>query len=519
MTFNLIDAGWDRIFDLAVRRAQAEFRIICPFIKETTAKRLLLAGRPDSIKVITRFNLQDFCGGVSDISALCILLNNGAQIRGVKNLHAKLYLFGKHTVIATSANLTEAALIRNHEFGFLAEDSVIFDTCSRYFDRYWKQAGSNLTPNRVDEWQRLIAPIAIKGSRPSDQARLPDEGVKVGLLQPVIFDEAFGEASQSFVKIFGRSDNRAERSMLVLEEVERSGSHWACTYPKGRRPRQVQDRAVMFMGRLVKQPDDILIYGRAFGQKYNEGRDDATSADIHKRRWKAKWPHYIRVHNAEFVSGILTNGISLNELMATLGYNSFAATQRNKNRGKGNQNPRRAYSQKPSVELTSEAFSWLNENLEAAFLEHGKLTPAELEILDWPTLSAQGGFVQQFISILPPKGRRLLRTLVQVLKSGSINLRDTKTYPSYKEIIQQMGIKPRSGRALGRQFRTEGGDELNNWLGLHRLPAFTGLIVRSDNHLPGRSYFVSNKRHPNDTKWWETEMEKSAKFDWSSYLD
>src|SRR5207249_9444952 len=41
---------------------------------------------------------------------------------------------------------------------------------------------------------------------------------------------------------------RASLDMAVLVEVERSGCHWACTYPKNKRPRQVEDGAVMFMG-------------------------------------------------------------------------------------------------------------------------------------------------------------------------------------------------------------------------------------------------------------------------------
>ena len=69
------------------------------------------------LKVITRFNLDDFAGEVSDISALRLLLQAGAQIRGIKNLHAKLYLIGGGHVILTSANLTDAALRRNHELG------------------------------------------------------------------------------------------------------------------------------------------------------------------------------------------------------------------------------------------------------------------------------------------------------------------------------------------------------------------------------------------------------------------
>ena len=69
----------------------------------------------------------------------------------------------------------------------------------------------------------------------------------------------------------------------------------------------------------------------------------APPEDIARRRWKEKWPRYIRVHHAEFVAGTMANGISLNELMDTLGSDSFASTQRNATRGTGNTDPRRAY--------------------------------------------------------------------------------------------------------------------------------------------------------------------------------
>jgi hypothetical protein len=45
---------------------------------------------------------------------------------------------------------------------------------------------------------------------------------------------------QSFVKFFG--EDRAGRSLAIVDEVRSSGCHWACTYPKrkrSRRPRSV----------------------------------------------------------------------------------------------------------------------------------------------------------------------------------------------------------------------------------------------------------------------------------------
>lgn len=128
MTIRLVDAEWARELTDAVRADPSKLRIICPFIKSGALDRLL-SRRPKSIQVITRFNLSDFAEGVSDIAALHKLLEAGASVRGIRNLHAKLYLFGASRAIVTSANLTAAAINRNHEFGMVAEDANVIAAC------------------------------------------------------------------------------------------------------------------------------------------------------------------------------------------------------------------------------------------------------------------------------------------------------------------------------------------------------------------------------------------------------
>jgi hypothetical protein len=197
---------------------------------------------------------------------------------------------------------------------------------------------------------------------------------------------------QAFVKFFGEASNRIDRESRIFDEVSRAGCHWACTYPRGKRPRAVRDGAVMFMGRLVNEPNDTIIFGRAIGLRHEPGRDDATAADIKKRWWKDRWPHYVRVHDAEFVDGPLANGISLAELMEKWGPNSFFSTKMNLNVGAGNTDPRRAFMQQAAVQFTAESATWLNERLELAFEENGRITPAALEQLDWPeTLARSAG--------------------------------------------------------------------------------------------------------------------------------
>ena len=388
MSFRLVDSDWNSVMTDAVRNDHSAVRIVCPFIKKEVIDRLLAKFQPGLLQVITRFNLNDFAEGVSDLAALRSLMGHGAMIRGIRNLHAKLYLFGASRAIVTSANLTKAALDRNHEFGFVAEDAEIVGHCRRYFDDLWGRAGSNLTTSKLAKWEQTVTQYLASGARPAVVTGLKDVGVDADLAaDPIELPVFVEEAPAAFVKFFGESDNRASRSMDVFEEVRRSGCHRTCTYPKGKRPRQVRDGAILFMGRIVKDPNDILIYGRAVGMRHVPGRDDATPEDISLRSWKESWPHYVRVHHAEFLAGTLSNGVSLNVLMDELKFNAFVPTQRNAAKGSGNTDPRKTYRQQAAVELTTLATAWMNDRLQKAFLEHGTLATAILEKLDWPQVS------------------------------------------------------------------------------------------------------------------------------------
>jgi hypothetical protein len=390
MDFRLIDSGWDKELDTALLEDRSTVRIVCPFIKRRAAERLLKRGHPESLQVITRFNLDDFSEGVSDIDALASMLKTGARIRGVRNLHAKIYLFGARRAIVTSANLTEAALLRNHEFGFVTEDSGIVRRCGKYFDDLWGRAGRDLTPVQLANWKNQLAEAHARSPHFSAKSGLPDEGTDVGkFVASVPVPPWVEDAQQAFVKFLGEGHDRALASKSILDEVKDSGCHWACAYPRKQRPRSVEDGALMFMGRLTSEPQDIFIFGRAVGLRHVEGRDDATAGDIRDRPWKDSWPRYIRVHHPEFVSGSLSHGVSMNKLMDIWKHNAFTSTQRNAANRFGNMNPRQAYRQKPAVELTPEAHAWLNQELEAAFILYGKLSASELASLDWPLLRSE----------------------------------------------------------------------------------------------------------------------------------
>lgn len=147
----------------------------------------------------------------------------------------------------------------------------------------------------------------------------------------------------------------------------------------------------MFIARMTRDPNDIVIFGRALGLRYVKDRDDATPEDIERRKWKVRYPHYIRVYGGEFLAGTLANGVSLNERMEEFGPDSFASTQRNQTSGAGNLDPRLAYRRRGDVELSPQGRAWLTTQLNHAFERHGQIPTADLKALDWPKVNLQVG--------------------------------------------------------------------------------------------------------------------------------
>jgi hypothetical protein len=297
-----------------------------------------------------------------------------------------VYLFGDKRAVVTSANLTDAALLTNHEFGFFAEHPLVVQRCIEYFEDFWKRCSRDLMPEWLDEWDAEVAKAKEEQKFRGRFRSLGDRGetIKHPARVRSNLSVQLGETPQAYVKFFGEGGNRAEKSLPVIDEIDRSGSHWACSYPDGKRPSSIRDGDVMFLARMV--PEDIMVYGRALAFAHVRGQDDATPADIERRPWKEHWRHYIRIRDRKFVRGTLANGVPLGELMKDLGPDAFASTQRNKARGEGNQDPRHAYRQQAAVRLSAEGAAWMEEHLQQAFKDYGTLTEAELGSLDKPTV-------------------------------------------------------------------------------------------------------------------------------------
>jgi PLD-like domain len=394
----LVDGNWSRELATLFQSHPSGLRIICPFVKQEPLWSIVGDSIPTDTRMITRFSLRDFSAGVSDIAAIGDVVEAGGEVRGVKGLHAKVFIFGARSAAVTSANITHNGLHRNAEFGCISGLPDFVEACLAYFDSLWERSQPSVSPAQLAIWAEEVTKFLLTAVPAGSRSTLPDYGAAVddGESPLPTFDSLasgerppwIAEATRGHVKFFGLAEERISWSVPVLVEVEGSGSHWACTYPKNRRPRKVWDGDVMFLAAMVEHPDDYLIYGRALGIQYVDGRDDASPADLAVRPWKADYPHYIRIHDAEFVAGQISNGVRLSSLMEALGANAFASTQANLAAGAGNTNPRMALRQHPDVTLSSEGLAWLNERFETSLAQHGRLPAEDLVDLDWPAQSS-----------------------------------------------------------------------------------------------------------------------------------
>lgn len=117
--------------------------------------------------------------------------------------------------------------------------------------------------------------------------------------------------------------------------------------------------------------------------------------------------------------------------------------------------------------------------------------------------------------MLDYSGLRLLRFLVSQLARVSPD--DPRTYISYKEVHDSLGLK-KEGGTFGESLKKQGLNSLAEWSAATGKPGITGLIIDKSSLMPGDGYFRLFGRKLDDFGWWRTEIEKSISFPWKPYV-
>lgn len=397
MAASPISERWsDHIRDLA--SAGVALDVACPFLKLRTISTLFPDRARTPARVLTRLSFQDMVSGVHDLTAILHLANQGSRIRALSGLHAKAFIAPGRACIFGSANLTSGGMENNHEFGALVDAPEFVSQAERWFETLWTGSGEDWPVARLEALNDELETFKLRQTPVAQPSGFPDYGTVFGgqsgahaagtaASEPIIRSGSTifsDEAPQFILKLFGTTKDRRSADASIIDELHRGTAHFAYSYPK--RPRNVQDGAVMFAARLGTNADgkhETWVYGRAIGSKHRIGQDKAAPDEIRQRSWLESWPYYVRVHSAEFVNGTFGNGVPLFEFLREVGPIAFETTKARMARGE-NPNPMLSLRNQAQVRLSVEGFRELNVRLERCFAEYGKVPPAKLAELDWP---------------------------------------------------------------------------------------------------------------------------------------
>ncbi|WP_179352199.1 phospholipase D-like domain-containing protein [Winogradskyella vidalii] len=359
-----IHENWLQEFKNELNNTNEVF-IVSPFITDNIVKHLLEVFKGKLIKVITRYNLNDFKKGVSSLAALERLVKSNAQIKGVIGLHSKLYLFDNKSVIITSANFTNGGFFNNREFGVLSLSDKTVKESHNYFNELWSIDSDLLSQNKINEWRNIIV-----NSKPSPKFKeeLPDFGSS--------YQKSIIGKRRYFIKFFGKDDNRFGLKDNIIDTLDGGCSHFALSFSRHKRdarPRRYRYGDIVFMAYLTKEPNDYVIFGKAETFSHNDKRDVASSDDIKHIPWLQDWPILVRVKNPIFIDSKLSKCPKLSNLMHELGYDSFASTKRKYDNGVRNINPKNTLMQKGDVILSDSGAQWMELAFQKVIKEEGEV--------------------------------------------------------------------------------------------------------------------------------------------------
>lgn len=140
----LIPSPWQHHFsDLISGSKRLDF--MSPFVTTGAVNHLLKLDL--RIRGITLFDYQKFMSRSSDLDAIEDLLNIGAEMRSLRNLHAKVFITDRSAVI-TSSNLTKGGLTKNIEYGIEINKPEMVDRIRADFCRLY-QKGIRISKNRI----------------------------------------------------------------------------------------------------------------------------------------------------------------------------------------------------------------------------------------------------------------------------------------------------------------------------------------------------------------------------------
>ncbi len=371
----IITKNWLNYFLDSVKKAES-ISLISPFISGSVVNHLLDNIDDKKVRLITRYNLNDFKSNVSSLSALKRMVQEGVRIRGIQGLHSKTYIFKNYSMIVTSANFTHSGFFKNYEFGVRIIDKEKINQSLDYFNKLWDFGETDLTVSDIKEWEVEIreSPANTHSNKLNNYGKLQ--------ISPTIKNK------KAFIKFFGEAETRESLKFDNREQMKQSSAHFALTFSRGRgKPRRYGEGDIVYVARILHD-GEYAIFGRGITRKHLDERDVASSEDIKHIPWIREYPIYVRTHSTKFIDTTMQGCPKMSELIEALDYDSFRSTQKRHLDGEVNINPRKSLSQQADIELSEVAAQWLEDKFNEAIETHGEIPNEFMSKLYWGSWKA-----------------------------------------------------------------------------------------------------------------------------------
>lgn len=385
MSIELLDINHrDAIID-AFEKARQRIRIISPFIQESMTRYLVDSmGKGITSQLITRFYREDFIRSVSSLTALKNLQAAGVDIYALKDLHAKLYLFDDNVAIIGSANFTGGGFGGNVELSLYIEDEYdLVERLSKYFDQLQatiRATGDFKITDAIIEDECLKVQKAIKGRDHTSQPNPTRFGAEIKLapLPVVTVDEVENilgvsdESISAVLKFEGAAHRRIDPDgKYEPNHYDRKGIYFTAS---SKSPRSLTADTTVFLSAVSWDKSHAgipIIVGRAKTKGYisDNVTDDAL---IKEHSWAVDYPFYVELYDIETVDTEIKNCISLNDLIAEVGYKLYHSTENEPSTPIPSLKTR--HHQKAYIAITPYAASRINTMLDGLFKKYGKAT-------------------------------------------------------------------------------------------------------------------------------------------------
>jgi len=293
--------------------------------------------------------------GNCDPKTLRYILNNGAKIKSLKALHAKIYIFDDEVVL-TSANLSETAFRRRYEIG-VSLDKNESKEFIKYFSYIWNLSEIINTKDLMNE----------KTFRKRFGKSKDDKSNNFPLLFDITIPKIVKQ--KRWLKFSGFSDSKRRAEMINLDEERNSAFvNTKRGSSGGGKPSFKKDDIIILtrMG-MNKGNKDIYIYGRAkIDIPHREEKDNLINylKFIQKKEKSIvserinRWPFGVWLKDLELIKDKKSGFIWLSEL---------------KDKSKKRLFESGSISNKSHINIIDEKYEIVNETLENRFNKYGKI--------------------------------------------------------------------------------------------------------------------------------------------------